>query len=187
MKQNRSRVSALRFLLLLPGTLMASGGEHGIDMTHLIAQFVNFFVFFGGLAYILRKPVAEFFAKRVEDIRKSLEKAETSQRNARNELDRIEEKMKSLDAEVEEINAQARKQADGQKEAILAQARTDAARIVEQATADIDNMRREAVRELKAYITDMALVEAEKSIRQTVTGDERKQLFADFTAQMGVK
>ena len=88
---------------------------------------------------------------------------------------------------IEEINAQAHKQADAQKEALLANARTEAERIVEQAKADVENMRREAVRELKAYIADMAIEEAEKSIRETITGDDRKKLFANFTTQMGVK
>ena len=109
MKQNRYGVFALMFLLFMPGASLMAAGD-GINTTELIARFVNFIVFFGGLGYILKAPVVEFFRKRVEDIRTNLEKAETSQKEARDELDRIEDKMKRLDAEVEvldEFKAQA--------------------------------------------------------------------------------
>ena len=48
-------------------------------------------------------------------------------------------------------------------------------------------MTREAVLELKGYVTDMALESAEQRIRESITEQERKQLFVEFTERLGAK
>lgn len=170
------------FPLLVSGApLMAAGGDV------LVPKIINTVIFFGGLGYLLRNVIADFFGNRVKTIRNDLEKAEKSREEANRRLAELDEKMKNLDSEVEDIRAQAQKEAEDLKKRILEQAEHDSQRIMEQATAEIDNMRREATANLKTYMADLAMDEAEKIIRETISEEEHAKLFADFTAQVGAK
>lgn len=182
-------VKVLCVMLVMP--VLASGsGEghgHGYDAGYLIPQIVNFLVFFGGLGYILKKPVSEFFAGRQSGIRHSLELAEKSREEAKRQLDEIDAKSANLDTELADIHAQAKADVAREKERLLVLARSEAEKIREQAKLDVTNLGHEAKRELKIFLADLAVKEAEKMVRETMSEEERKQLFVDFTARLGAQ
>lgn len=178
----------LAFSVGLPLLAAGGGGEHhGYNWDHFTKWLVNATVFFGGLAYILKKPVGEFFTSRRNDIQESLSKAEESRKKAAEQLQQIEEQSKNLESEVSEIIAQASADAAREKERLIKLAETEAAKIGEQAKAEIENMRHNALVELKTFLADLAVKEAEKTITGTMTDAERKKLFVDFSARLGAK
>ncbi len=182
MKQNflKGALFAPFFVVSLP-TLAAEGG---VDLT---SQVINCLIFFGGLAFILRNVIRDFFGNRVKGIRDDHAMAEKSREEAKRRLDEIDEKMANLDREVAEIEAQARQEAEHARERVLKNAEQEAARIMEQALAEIESRRREAVGQLKAHIAEMAIKEAEQTVRDSITDGERKKLLADFTTQLGAR
>jgi len=173
-------------LLVVSLPTIASGGE-GINYGQLIAQAVNCLIFFGGLGYILRNVIRDFFSIRVKGIRDDLAMAESSREDAKRRLDEIDEKMANLDREVAGIEAQARKDAEAARERLLRLAEQDAQKIMDQAKADIESSKRDAISQLKAYVADKAISEAEQSVRESITDRERNQLFTDFARQMGAR
>ena len=187
MKSKLTKGAMLLPLFVVGLPALAAGDGHGFDMTLFIAKIVNTLIFFGGLAYILKAPVSEFFRNRHKDIKDSLERAEVSVTEANSQINRIESQMANLDAELEQIKKQAREEAEASKQRLLAQAKQEVARIKEQAEVEIDNRRRQAVSELRTMVVDLAIGAAEKNISETITDKDRKKLFADFSARMGVE
>ncbi len=188
MKQKVIKLSfSLIFVICAMPVLAAEGGEHHFDIVEFIARIVNFTIFFGGLFYLLGGAIKKFFGDRVKTIRESLEIAEKSREEAKRRLDEIEEKMSKLDEELAEIEAQAKHEAEQEREKIHAQAEQEAARILEQANAEIENMRREALLDLKAFIAELAVDEAQRMISETVTDQDRARLFAEFSERLGAK
>lgn len=153
----------------------------------LAAKIVNYVLFFGGLGYLLRGVVGKFFKERQAKIRDSLAMAEKSREEAARRLDELKEKMKDLDRELEDISANVRQEAEREKARIQARAKEDAEKILAQAKADVENMRRESIAQLRTYAATLALDEAEKTIKNTITDGERDKLFADFSASLGAK
>lgn len=175
-------------LLLFSAPLMAAGGDgKGFNWMMEVYRLINFLVFFGGLAYILRKPVGDFFAGRVKDIRESLKLSESSVTDANSQLEEIEAKMKRLEEELEAINEKAKADMEAERIRIKEAASAEAERIIAQAKAECENMRREAAAKLRTKIADLTITEAEKLIRESMTDDERGKLFNDFTAQLGAR
>lgn len=189
MKQKVIKLSffIILFMFAMPLLAVEPGGEHHFDMVEFIARIVNSAIFFGGLVYLIGGAVRKFFGDRVKTIRESLEIAEKSREEAKRRLDEIEEKISRLDQELAEIEAQAKLEAEKEREKIHAQAEQEAARILEQAGAEIENIRREALLDLKSFIAELAVAEAEKMIKETVTNQDRKRLFAEFTDRLGAK
>lgn len=184
--KNQTLVRTALVLALASGAPLLAAGD-GYDYGHLVPWAVNVVLFFGGLFYILKTPVGGFFSRRLQNIKEALVKAEKSREEAKVRLDEIESKMANLDAELAEIEAKAKADLEREKVQLEIQANEDASRIMEQAKDEIEQMHREAVLELKAYVVDMALESAEKQIRETMSEDERKKLFLGFTLRLGAK
>jgi len=191
--RRKTRLTCVMLLLCAALPLLASGGDaggaehHGYDWEHFWQWLVNSLVFFGGLAYILRKPVADFFKNRRADIQEALKRAEQSREDAVRKLDDIERMSAELESEMAAITAQASADAAREKERLIKLAETEAVKIGEQARTEIENMRLQAVNELKVFLADLAVKDAEKVISGTMTDAERNKLFVDFTAKLGAK
>jgi len=153
----------------------------------LLPHVVNYLIFFGGLAYLLREHIAKFFGKRLSDIKASLAMAEKSREEAKRRLDELEGKMKNLDRELEDIGAIAIKEAEKERNRMQERAREDSEKIMAQAKADVENMRREAVMKLRSHIADLAVAEARKRIEESVDEKERDRLFGEFSSRLEAK
>ncbi len=179
------------FCLVLSLPLMAAGGgEHGghhFDWTEFAAKCVNVTLFFGVLGFLIKKPLTEFFVNRRKQIVDALTLAEESNKQAKQRLDEIGQKMAGIEAEVEQILADARRQAEEEKINIAKKAEAEAEQIVAQAKEDVDAMRRDAARTLKVFVTDLAMAEAEKVIKSSMTDADRQKLFVEFSERLEAK
>ena len=183
MKRLANKLCLLTPLFLAASPLMASGD--GPDWADFAYHVINFVIFFGGLFYVLKKPMVEFFSNRVKGISESLELAKNSRKDAKKRLDEIEGKMANLDAELAGIGEQAKADLEKEEEKLLASTKLEAERILAQARTECENQRREATATLKAFLADLALSEAEKLVVTSMTEVERSKLFADFTERLG--
>ncbi|MEN6310930.1 MAG: ATP synthase F0 subunit B, partial [Acidobacteriota bacterium] len=71
-------------LAVLPLLLFMSAEEPGkpSETMHFIGMVVNFAVLFGGLAFVMRKPLAAMLRKRSDDVRDSIRLADESNAGA---------------------------------------------------------------------------------------------------------
>src|SRR5437868_6978235 len=78
----------------------STAGQAEESLFQVIARWANFAALCGGLAYLLRKPIGEFFRTRREDIVRGLQRAQDAQTGAQARMEEIEQRLAHLEADV---------------------------------------------------------------------------------------
>ncbi len=152
------------------GAEPAAGPSATLDF---LGKVVNFLVLFGGLAYVLRKPVAALLGQRVRDVEESLRRAEAAKVEAREKLAEVEAKIAGLEEEVRRMIEHAETVAARERERIMQLAADESQRIRKYAEQEIDEMTRAGVLELRAYAAEKATSLARERILSRLTpGDQ---------------
>ena len=172
---------ALLVLAPLASALAAEEGEHaaGGIPTELIFKWLNFITVFGGLGYLLRKPLGEFFAGQRAAIRSGIEEARKAREESRKRLAEVEGRLARLEQEVAGLRADA-----AEKQRIQEAARREAERVLATARAEMESVTRAARLELRAYAARLAVSLAEQEIRQRLTPQTHAALFQAFAGHL---
>lgn len=179
--------------LVLGGTLLVAGiaSAAGAPKTQAeinketFYQAVNLAILIGALVYFARKPIQEFFATRRTGIQTHLNEAtelleQAEQRNAD-----LQRKLVDLSTEVSEIKAIARERAGEEAARIISDAEATAERIRRDAGAAVDQEFRRAQSELRAEAADLALSLAATKLEAEVGEADRDRLVDEFITRVG--
>lgn len=147
---------------------------------HTVARWANFIVLFGGLAFLLRKPMAEFFTARRNDIGEGLRRAEDAQTSAQARMDEIEKRLANLAGEVDKLRADAERESLAEREKVLQEAKHEVERIVEQSRQEIERVARTVEREIKEHVADQVIDKAGTALRTEMTQDDQKRIIVRF-------
>ena len=138
-----------------------------------IGRWLNLIILFGGLIYVLRGPAKDFFASRRADIQRQLRRADEARKAAEKELDEAKRHMEGLDAEIESIQLQARKEAEAEAERIRCQAEEESRRILAIASREIENLGESVRQDLRQYAVDLSVRLAAEKVKGKM--DEARQ------------
>ena len=145
---------------------------------------MNFAILIFILVKFTRKPISSYLVNRADEIEKALEEAAALRDAAKTKLAEIEEKLASLDVEVEQIKKDVAKDAELEKGRIIQTAEAEAARIVKQADTSMQREIRRAKRSLEAEVGTQSLRVAEEMISKNINNADRKRLNEEFIAQI---
>lgn len=149
---------------LAPAMLLAPpegpAGEKKGETRELIFKTINFLILTGALVYLLRKPLADFFAQRSSDIRTSLEEGRKALEASEARLSAVEEKLRRLQEEIAAFKAAAEREMDAERQRLRQAAESETQKILESARARMETAARAAQLDLKRYIADQALTQA---------------------------
>ena len=148
----------------------------GIDPKLLIAQLINFGVFFLIFRFFIAKPFMQFIRKEKE--------SEEKLANATSEADRI---MKEVDGELsvqrtktrketEVLIAQAKKDATAYREKLISQAQADAEDIRKKMNQDREDEKARRAREEKDTVGRLSVLMIEKSLQNYLDEETKKRL-----------
>ena len=151
---------------------------------HVVARWANFAILFGGLIYLLRKPMGEFFQTRRKDIASGLQRAEDAQARAKARMDEIEQRLAHLTADMAALRAEAEKESFLDREKILSEAKREVERIVEQSRQEIVRVARTVEREIKETIADQVIDRASNTLRSEMTQDDEKRVVVRFIKKL---
>lgn len=146
----------------------------------VIARWANFIVLFGGLAFLLRKPMSEFFTTRRTEIAGGLQRAQDAQTVAQARMDQIEKRLANLATEIESLKASAQQESLAEREKILADAKHEVERVVEHSRQEIERVSRSVEREIKQHIADQVIARAGNALRTEMTQDDQKRIIVRF-------
>jgi len=138
----------------------------GIDVKLIIIQIINFVVLMGALTYFLYKPVLKVLADREEKIAQGIKDAEAaaaSKAHAESEKQTI---LSVAHSDAEAVAQKAKAYADEKAEAILAEARFKAEGVISDAESKSAELKVRAQKESEAEIARLAVLAAEKVLRQ---------------------
>lgn len=148
----------------------------------LLYKIINFALLAGGLACILRKPLADFFAGRSNSIRKSLEEGRKALEASGAQLQAVEQKLAHLEEEIAAFKAAATKEMEAEQQRMKEAAAEEAQKILESARGQIETSVRAAKLDLKSFAARQAVQLAEEMIRQRLDDSGRKRLLGQFVA-----
>ena len=136
----------------------------------------NFIILFGGLTYLLYKPIRSFLEKRARDIQLSLKEAADSRKDAEQKLKEIETRLAGLEKEIEKMRKEAEKEGRKEKEETLQLAQRETEKIKYFAKQEIDAIIRSRIRELREYSAALATTLAEERIKRKMSPELQSQL-----------
>ena len=123
------------------GSAGAAKEENSKSPHELIYKTINFAILVGGLGYVLRKPLAEFFSSRSASIQKSLEEGRKALEASQAQLKSVEEKLRGLEAEIAAFKASAVREMEAERQRMQQGSVEEAARILESARAQTERRR----------------------------------------------
>ena len=162
----------------------ASEEEGKKEGRELIYKLINLSILVGALAYLLRKPAADFFAQRSASIRTALEEGRKALEASQAQLKAVEEKLKHLEEEIAEFKASAAREMEAEGQRLKVAAAQAAEKIIQSARAQTEVAARAAKLELKMYTAQQAVKVAEEIIRQRLDDAGRKKLVGDFLSSV---
>jgi F-type H+-transporting ATPase subunit b len=162
----------------------ATKGESSELPHELLYKTINFLILVGGLSYVLRKPLAEFFAGRTASIQKGLDEGRTALEASQARLRAVEEKLRGQEAEIAEFKASAAREMAAESQRLERTTAEEAERILESARAQTSAAVRSAGLELKKYVAQKAVAMAEELIRARLDDAARQRLVTQFVTNL---
>jgi F-type H+-transporting ATPase subunit b len=182
-------VASLSLIAQTPENHQPNAVAHGAEKPHeeptflglpyWIWKLINMLLFFGFLGWVLYGPVKRGFADRGEQIRRQADEARERRSKADAMARDIQSRLARLDSELRAILERAKAEGERQKEEMLAAARAEAQKILQAARSDVDNRIKHARHELTEYAGELAAQRAENILREKITDEDRRKLFAE--------
>lgn len=154
--------------------------EHGGDTLTTVFKWLNFITVIGGLGYLLRRPMRDFFTSQRAAIQAAIAEGRQARQQAEQRLAEIEQRLARLGEEVESLRRKSTEQAAAERERIREATQREAKRILATAQAEVESTSRAARLELRAYAARLAVNLAEQRIRQQLTPETHTSLFDGF-------
>ncbi len=178
MKPNRKHLAVL--LLALPLMMfMTSAVEeehHETDPMAFVGKVVNFVVLFGGLGFLLFKPLRKFLENRGRDIDRSIRETHESRQASEARLEEARNRLEELTGEIGQIQSEAEELGRVEKERILGHAQEEARRLKQLAHQEIGLVSQAVARELREYAAGLATEKARESILAKMTPERQARL-----------
>ncbi len=150
----------------------------------VLFKWVNLAILLGGLTYLLRKPLVNFFAARSEEIRRALEEALAAKNKAEQDLAMVQEKFSKLEKEIAELKSAAAAQTDAERQRILDAARREGEKIVASAEEEIDLLVKRAQKQLREHSAALVVEMAEQKLKSEIGPQHQGPLFKRFLTSL---
>lgn len=147
----------------------------------IIAVVVLFFAF----SYFLFDPVRKMLNDRKEKIQSELDDAKENMENAQALKAEYDEKLKNVEKEAEAILSEARRKALANENAIVAQAKEEAARILDRARVEAELEKQKMADDVKKEMVSIASILAGKVVSASIDTTVQDQLIDETLKEMG--
>jgi F-type H+-transporting ATPase subunit b len=180
------KLTFVLLLLLLPLVLGFSEAEesHGSPLTDLLGKTINFLILFGGLGFLLAKPIRAFLGEAGLAVEKTIQKTERAKEDTERKFEALKEQMQGLESEARKIREAGREAGNQGRDRLLAGARQEAERIKSLAELEIKMHLLSVRSELRKYAAERAVSLAEESIKRRMTPELHARLIDSSMRQL---
>lgn len=148
-------------------------------------QIFNTLVLFGGLTFVLFKPMTAFLEKRAAGIAKSIQDAEERVKDADRLKSEYQQKISMIHEEEINIIKDARARAEERAHEIHKAAEKEIHALKESAHREIEAEKVRALNELKDEISSIALMAASSIVGKNIDGAGHEALINEFILKVG--
>ena len=152
-----------------------------------VLMIIAVFVLFLLMSYLLFNPARKFLNDRRDKIRGELETAKQNMEEADRLKQEYETKIKEIDKEAEAILGEARRKALDNEKQIVAEAKEEAARILERAHVEAELEKQKVADEVKREIIAVSALMAGKFVAATIDTAAQNRLIDETLKEMGEK
>lgn len=164
------------------------GRLFGLDL-QLIADaglmMISIFILFLIASYCLFNPAREFLKKRQDKIKGELDSAAKDMEDAAALKEEYEGKLKNINKEAEEILSDARKRALANENRIVAEAKEEAARILDRARVEAELEKQKAADDVKREMVVIASMMAGKVVKASIDTEIQESLVNETLKEIG--
>lgn len=162
------------FMLILFQTAQAE--EHSSQSMEFLGKALNFIILFGGLAYVLYRPLRNFLQARAQKIEVTLKESESSWKEAEKKLEQVKERLGRIEDEIAQIKKEGKAEGEKEREKIIEGTLQEAERLRRYAQEEIEMLTRAGVRELKEHAALLATSLARERIKRMMTPETASEL-----------
>ena len=148
----------------------------GLDLKLLIAQLVNFLIFFFVFYRFMAKPFIQFLTKE----QKREEEKQTmlnSLKKREEEFDAKEKKLRQeMKKEMDQVIKQARQDAESVRQEIMEQTKKEADQYISRTRKQLDEERNELYRDVKRRTADLSILLVNKALSNYLNDDAKKKV-----------
>lgn len=172
------KIPIIFVLFFLPFLLFMSFAEesHPSQTRDFLGKLINFILLFGGLAYVLRKPLGKFLQERSDSLEKALEEAKQSHEEAAEKKNQVESRLGKLDEEMEKMQRDAEAAGQSFHQLAVEEAKQAADRLKQFTSQEIEMLTQDAIREIKEYTVALAADLAQQRIQGRMTEEFQSSL-----------
>ena len=152
---------------------------------NLLWTVVNVLIMYALLRKFLFKPVQDVIAKRQQMVDANLADAETSKKEAAETMNAAQEKLRNVDNEAAARREAYEKQAEVEKQQLLADARKQADAIVAAGKASAEAERPSKLRQADAQIADLTRTMCAKVLERNLTQQDDARMLDDLLQKAG--
>ena len=163
----------------------ASEGGNVFNWRFVLEHAVNLIILLGVLVYFLKDSVKNFLVERKGSISSEIDHAQHTITEAKKKYEEYAEKLKGIEAEINNIKESIVKQGQAEKEEILKQASIASENLKKEAQETIKFEAERAKQEIQSEVVTLALSIAEKVIKENLTDSDKEKFIQDFTNNVG--
>lgn len=149
-----------------------------------LLQTVNVLVVLGGLYLILWKPLNKAMQTRGEKIEGDLREAASAREKADELLASYQQQLKEAHQEAQAILQRAAEMAEVTRSELVAQAKEEAARALEQARLEIEKEKRVAMAAIRSQAAELVVMATGKVLARTLTSEDQEHLLQNALAEV---
>lgn len=180
-------VTALLIVALLSGVATAAGGhaDSGVLLKDFLFRLFNFAVVVAVLVYFLRKPIRNGLTGRRDAIEQALEEARKAKEEAEARFAEYDRKLNEATQEIASITAAIKKEAELEKQKIIANAKEQAAKIEQDAEKAVELEVAKARISLQQEAVRLAVDIAEEILKENFTKEDDGRLIDEYMRKVG--
>ena len=157
------------------------GDPHSLAMAWFM---LNFLLFAGGLALVIRGPIMRQVRERAERFEKLLRAAEEAREEAEKRQAELQARLDGLSSEIDELRKTTEDKLEREKTLIMANAEDEISRLQKNAEIALGRQRRNAERRLTAEAARLAYSAAHERVTQAVNESDHDRLNSEFVANV---
>ena len=155
-----------------------------ISLTDVVLVCISTFLIVMFAKKFFWEKLLTLIQKRQDLIQENIDSSVAIKKQAEDVKEQYDEKLRNVSQEAHTILVSARAHADQEKQQIIKEANDEALR---NANEDIERQKRDAQKEMKKAISDVALSAASQLIKKEMDEETQKQFVEDFIEQAGDK
>lgn len=156
------------------------GEHHGMDRSLVGLQASNFILFFLLIGFAARRPISEALGNRANAVRRDLDESQAVKAAAQRQYAEMEEKLASLERRIDDMKAEAIREAEAEGVRIRERAEADAVRIKETAQRTVREEALRARNEIRREVVEQAASLARELVKTSVNGEDQARLQSEF-------